>query len=76
MNWWKISEFTPLSDDFIVEFWNELNLNRLISSGRQFSEDLMRKILSKNLSKYDLKRIFDSQKFSQAFIDEFKHLLS
>ena len=76
VNWWKISEFTPLSDDFIVEFWNELNLNRLISSGRQFSEDLMRKILSKNLLKYDLKRIFDSQKFSQAFIDEFKHLLS
>ncbi len=68
LNWGLISKFTPLSEDFIFDFFEKLDLNNLLRK-YEFSEDFTRKI-SKHLSEYDWKNLFTSQSYSEAFLEE------
>ena len=65
VNWYNISEFQKLSEEFIEKHINELELTFLCTN-QKLSEEFIRKYVKKN----DLNLIFKYQKLSEEFIKE------
>lgn len=74
-NWWHISEFTTISDDFILEHLDKLHIYKL-STNHHFSEDFIRKIFPKMKTEQSCTYLFSSQGFSQEFFEEFMEELN
>ena len=70
LDWLRVSEFTKLSDAFVLENLDKFHIYRL-ASNHHFSEDFVRKIIPKIKDKGDISYIFALQAFSQEFLAEF-----
>ncbi len=71
LDWGLISKLTPLSEDFIFDFFEKLNFLK-ITKKQRFSEDFIRKITPKITNYYDWEGIFRYFPYSETFIEEYE----